>query len=201
MSLSQRSHSESPCSVARTVDVLGDQWTLMILRDCMHGVRRFDDFRRSLGIARNTLSDRLARLVENDILTREFYQHNPPRCEYVLTERGRDLFPVITGILVWGDKWLDGGAGAPIALFHETGEPAHALTPELVCATCGAPVRHLDTQFCVGPGYPDDIAPDRDLRSRLALVPGGDGGRLHVGREQSSTGSTSPRDRRSRRRR
>ena len=83
----------------------------MILRDCMHGVKRFDDFRRSLGIARNTLSDRLARLVQNDILVREFYQHNPPRFEYLLTERGRDLFPVITGILVWGDKWLDGGAG------------------------------------------------------------------------------------------
>jgi DNA-binding HxlR family transcriptional regulator len=165
----------------------------------MHGVKRFDDFRRSLGIARNTLSDRLARLVQNDILAREFYQHNPPRCEYLLTERGRDLFPVITAILVWGDKWLDGGAGAPIALFHETGAPAHDLTPQLVCTTCGAPVRHVDTQFCVGPGYPDDVAPDRDLRSRLALVPGEDGGRAHAGREQSRAGSNSVSARRTRR--
>lgn len=178
---------------------MGDQWTLMILRDCMHGVRRFDDFRRSLGIARNTLSDRLARLVQNDILAKEFYQDNPPRYEYVLTERGRDLFPVVTGILAWGDKWLDGGAGAPISLFHESSAPGHALTPQLVCTTCGAPVRHVDTQFCVGPGYPDDVAPDRDLRSRLALVPGGDGGRAHADREQSPAGSGSTPARRTRR--
>lgn len=171
----------------------------MILRDCMHGVRRFDDFRRSLGIARNTLSDRLARLVQNDILVREFYQQNPPRCDYLLTERGNDLFPVITGILAWGDKWLDGGVGAPILMFHESGTTAHTLTPELVCATCGVPVSYRDTQFCVGPGYPDDVVADRDLRPRLAPVPGGEGGRAHRSRERSPAGSRSLPARRTRR--
>lgn len=102
-----------PCSIARATDVFGDAWTLLILRDCMHGVRRFDEFQKSLQIARNTLSDRLSRLVDAGVLAKQFYQDNPPRYEYLLTEMGGELFPVISAMLAWGDKWLDGGGELP----------------------------------------------------------------------------------------
>src|SRR5262249_19404839 len=105
--------SDWPCSLARTVDVFGDSWTLLIVRDALQGLARFDEFKRSLNVAGNTLSDRLGRLVDAGVMTKRFYQDNPPRYEYLLTEKGRDFFPVLTGMLAWGDRWLDVGAGAP----------------------------------------------------------------------------------------
>jgi DNA-binding HxlR family transcriptional regulator len=161
--------AEWPCSLARAVEVFGDSWTLLIVRDAMQGVRRFDEFQRSLNVARNTLSDRLGRLVEAGVMTKRFYQDNPPRYEYLLTEKGRDFFPVLASMLAWGDKWLDGGAGAPVVLHHR--EPDHKIVPQVVCAECGEPVVHADIQFCVGPGYPDDVRPELDMRERLAPAP------------------------------
>ena len=162
--------AEWPCSLARTVDVLGDSWTLLILRDAMQGLTRFDEFQRSLNVARNTLSDRLGRLVEAGVMTKRFYQDNPPRYEYLLTEKGRDFFPVLAGMLAWGDKWLDDGAGAPVVMHHH--EPDHKIVPRLVCAECGEPVVPSDIQFHVGPGYPDDVRPELDMRERFAPAPG-----------------------------
>jgi len=156
-----------PCSLARSVDVFGDSWTLLIVRDAMQGLSRFDEFQRSLHIARNTLSDRLNKLVDAGIMSKRFYQDNPPRYEYVLTDMGRDFFPVLAAMVAWGDKWLDGGSGAPVSLRHH----AHDITSQVVCTTCGEAVSHEDVEFWVGPGYPDDIDPALDMRDRLHACP------------------------------
>src|SRR5438552_1922476 len=93
------------CSVARTLDVIGEWWTMLIMRDAFKGVTRFEDFHRNLGIARTVLSTRLDRLVEAGIFVRRQYSDHPPRSEYVLTEKGRDLFPVLVTLTQWGDRW------------------------------------------------------------------------------------------------
>ena len=166
----KREFAEWPCSLARAIDVFGDSWTLLIVRDAMQGLSRFDEFQRSLHIARNTLSDRLTRLVDAGIMTKRFYRDNPPRYEYLLTEMGRDFFPVLAAMLAWGDKWLDDGGGAPVTLWHH--EPGHGIKSQVVCTACGEPVVHEDIQFCVGPGYPDDVRPELDMRNRLRRLPG-----------------------------
>src|SRR3954463_8086860 len=99
-----RSYEGQVCSVARTLEIVGERWTLLIVRDAFFGVRRFDDFQRSLGIARNVLQGRLERLVEEGILERVRYQERPERFEYRLTEKGLDLWPVVVSLLAWGDR-------------------------------------------------------------------------------------------------
>jgi DNA-binding HxlR family transcriptional regulator len=165
----KRGFSEWPCSLARAVEVFGDSWTLLIVRDALQGLTRFDEFQRSLNVARNTLSDRLGKLVDAGVMTKRFYQDNPPRYEYLLTEMGRDFFPVLASMLAWGDKWLDDGGGAPVTLHHN--QPGHKIVSQIVCVECGKPVGHDDIQFCVGPGYPDDVPPELDMRARLAPAP------------------------------
>jgi hypothetical protein len=95
---------------------------------------------------------------------------NPPRYEYLLTEMGRDFFPVLAAMLTWGDKWLDDGDGAPVTLCHHG--DGHDIASQVVCTECGDPVVHNDIQFCVGPGYPEHVRPDLDMRSRLGPAPG-----------------------------
>jgi hypothetical protein len=102
-------------------------------------------------------------------MTKRFYQDNPPRYEYLLTEMGRDFFPVLASMLAWGDKWLDDGGGAPVTLHHRN--PGHKIASQVICVECGEPVEHADIQFCVGPGYPDDVPPELDMRGRLAPAP------------------------------
>jgi len=163
----KRNLSAWPCSVARSLELVGDAWSALILRDAFHGLRRFDDFHNSLGLARNTLSDRLNKLVEGGLLSRRPYQNNPPRNEYVLTEKGKDFFPVLAALLAWGDRWLDGGDGAPVTLHHKA--HLHPLRISMVCGDCGESVASDDVEFRLGPGYPDDpVEPARDIRSRLA---------------------------------
>src|SRR3954463_2348161 len=99
-----RTYDDQNCSVARALEVLGDRWTLLVIRDAFLGVRRFDDFQRRLGIARNVLADRLARLTDEGMLERVAYQERPVRHEYRLTEKGIDLWPVVVSLLQWGDK-------------------------------------------------------------------------------------------------
>src|SRR5262249_52054022 len=94
------------CSIARTLDVVGERWTLLVLRDAFNGVRRFEDFPASLPLARNVLTDRLQTLVEHGILQRRRYQERPPRYEYRLTEKGFELYPVLIALLQWGDRHL-----------------------------------------------------------------------------------------------
>src|SRR3954466_13822696 len=94
------------CSIARTLEVIGDRWTLLILRDAFRGVRRFDDLQRDLGIARNILTDRLQKLVDHGVLMRRLYQERPPRYEYRLTRMGYDLSPALVALMRWGDQYL-----------------------------------------------------------------------------------------------
>jgi len=114
--------------------VVGEWWTLLILRDAFRGTRRFDDFHASLGMARSVLTARLRRLTEQGILERRSYTEHPPRYEYLLTEKGRALFPVITALLTWGDTWAPGPGGPPVVLVHDTCghiNPADADLPAL----------------------------------------------------------------------
>src|SRR5439155_23443835 len=126
------------CSYARRVDLVGEWWSPLILRDVFVGLRRFEDIRRDLGIASNVLTVRLERLVEHDIVERRQYQDTPARFEYVPTEKGHDLFPVIAVLTAYGDRWLAGEAGPPALLIHaDCGLPTTAL---VVCSRCGGEV-------------------------------------------------------------
>ena len=102
----KRSYDNQNCSIARTLELVGERWTLLIIRDAFLGRSRFDEFQESLGIARNVLTDRLKRLVEEGILERRRYSERPPRDEYVLTEKGRELRLALTGLRQWGDRYL-----------------------------------------------------------------------------------------------
>ncbi|HYZ52312.1 MAG TPA: helix-turn-helix domain-containing protein [Streptosporangiaceae bacterium] len=144
--------SSWPCSVARTIDVVGDWWTPLVLREAYFGTRRFDDFERILGIGRNVLTQRLNRLVAEELLRRVPYQERPLRHEYVLTEKGRDFFPVLAAISRWGDRWLAAPEGPPVVLHHTT--CGHATHAEVVCARCREPLALEDVEPRLGPGFP-----------------------------------------------
>jgi DNA-binding HxlR family transcriptional regulator len=126
------------CSIARTLDAIGDRWSLLIIRDAFYGVRRFDDFQRELGVARNVLTDRLQKLVDREVLERRQYQDKPPRFEYRLTERGRDLVGVVLVMMRWGDRWTSEG-DAPVTIIHTT--CGHATQPVVACSECGDELR------------------------------------------------------------
>jgi DNA-binding HxlR family transcriptional regulator len=137
------------CSVAQCLEVVGDWWSLLIVRDAFLGVRRFDDFQERLGISRNTLNQRLTHLVDHDVLDRVPYQDHPPRSEYRLTEKGRDLWHVLTAMRQWGDRWA-APDGPPLAVRHRTcGKLTEAVT---VCSECGEPVDLHSVVAEVGPG-------------------------------------------------
>ena len=122
------------CSIARTLDVIGDRWSLLILRDGFYGVRRFEDFQRDLGVARNVLADRLAKLVDRGVFERKQYAERPARFEYRLTAKGRDLLPVLLTMMRWGDDWEGEETGPPVKLHHVgCGHATHAI---LTCAHC-----------------------------------------------------------------
>jgi DNA-binding HxlR family transcriptional regulator len=107
------------CSVAGALEILGERWTLLVLREAFLGMRRFEEFQLAIGCARNLLTDRLATLVEHDVLTRVPYRDEGQRerHEYRLTPKGRDLYPVVCALRQWGDKWLHDGRG-PLEVFH-----------------------------------------------------------------------------------
>ncbi len=133
--MKRTSFADMDCSIARTLEVVGEWWTMLILREAFNGVRRFDGFQRCLGIARNVLAARLQRLVDSGILERRRYQERPERFEYRLTDKGRDLYPVLMSLLHWGDKWAVSEAGPPVLLTHTS--CGHAPGPVLACEHCG----------------------------------------------------------------
>jgi DNA-binding HxlR family transcriptional regulator len=141
---------QQPCSLARTLSVIGDRWTLLILRDCFMKVRRFDDFHARLGIGRPILADRLQKLVDNFVLTKVAYQTNPLRHEYRLTPKGLDLHPVVMSIVHWGDVHMAGKKGRPVLHRHLACD--HHFDPVLVCSHCGDPVTARDMVIEPGPG-------------------------------------------------
>jgi DNA-binding HxlR family transcriptional regulator len=115
----RKSFAGMPCPIARTLNVVGEWWTLLIIRDAFDGARRFEDF-RATGIADNILSARLDLLVREGILERQAYQEHPPRHEYLLTAKGRELLPVIVALGVWGLRWTDGPKAPPERLVKPT---------------------------------------------------------------------------------
>lgn len=141
---------DQACSVARTVSVIGDRWTLLILRDCFLRVRRFDDFQERLGITRPILAERLKKLVDEFVLTKVAYQQRPLRYEYRLTQKGLDLYPIIMSIVHWGDVHMAGKKGRP--LLHRHGLCGKTFDPVLVCSECGEPVSPRQVQVEPGPG-------------------------------------------------
>jgi DNA-binding HxlR family transcriptional regulator len=131
-----RLYEEQSCSIARSLEIIGERWTLLVVRDAFLGVRRFDDFQRSLGIARNVLAARLGRLVDEGVLERRRYQERPERFEYRLTDKGLGLWPVLVHLLRFGDRYYPDAGGPPMMLHHR--DCGGELTDHLVCAKCGA---------------------------------------------------------------
>src|SRR4051794_414114 len=130
------------CSVGKTLEVVGERWTLLLLREAFYGVRRFDEFQRNLGVARNILTDRLQRLVANGVFERRPYQERPPRFEYRLPQRGIDLYPALISLMEWGDRYLAEPSGGPVVLEHKGCE--HASVPYMACSHCGEPITARD---------------------------------------------------------
>lgn len=154
-----------PCSIARTVDLLGDAWILLVMRELFYGETRFDGFVDTLGIARNTLADRLRRLQDEGLIQRLPYQADPVRHEYLLTDKGNDFFGVLAAINAWGDRWLTDEQGPPVVLHHERcGDDSHA---EVVCSGCGEPLRPEDTTVHAGPSYPARLLAKPRVRKRF----------------------------------
>ena len=137
------------CSIARALSVVGDRWTLMVLRECFHGTRRFEDFEAYLRVSPHILSARLAKLVDAGVLARVPYSVRPPRDEYRLTEKGRDFYPVIAALVRWGDRWMDGGEGPPADLVHR--RCGRATVPTMVCSECGEPLEAREMRVAMGP--------------------------------------------------
>ena len=136
----RKSYAEMNCSVARALDVVGDPWTLLIVRDLFWGYHRFEEIQNRLGIARNTLTDRLSLLVEHDVAERAAYQDNPERFEYLLTPKGRALESVIVALLTWGDEW-SGIENPPVHLVEKA--TGRRISPVLVDADTGTPLNEL----------------------------------------------------------
>ena len=144
-----RLYDDQVCSIARALEVVGERWTLLVLRDAFSGVRRFEDFQRSLGIARNVLAARLGRLVDEGVLERVPYQSRPERFEYRLTEKGLGLWPVIVGLLRWGDEHYAPPEGVPRILEHR--DCGGAVDAHLTCERCGARLGPRDVRSLPGP--------------------------------------------------
>jgi DNA-binding HxlR family transcriptional regulator len=144
------------CSVARTLDIVGERWALLAVREVFLGDRRFDEMARRTGAPRDTLAARLRTLTGAGVLERRQYSERPARFEYHLTAAGRDLYPVIVTLMRWGDTYLAGDDGPPLVLQHTCG---HMLAAQVVCEACGEPVRARDTRPAQAAGEADAPAP------------------------------------------
>lgn len=154
-----RELEEEPCSVARALSVVGDRWTLLILRDCFLKVRRFEAFQERLGIGRPILADRLQKLVEQRVLVKIPYQERPTRHEYRLTQRGLDLYPVLLSIAHWGDVHMSGRRGSPMLYRHLA--CGSLFEPVQVCSVCDEALDPRAVQPEAGPGSPRTRKPAR----------------------------------------
>ncbi len=138
------------CSVAKALEVIGERWSLLIVRSVMHGNRRFGEMQESLGIARNVLSSRLQRLVDEEILERRAYQESPPRYEYFLTEKGLDLWPALIALLNWGDRYSPDPEGPRRLIVHK--ECGGTVSERGICESCGKLLTARDAKQIPGPG-------------------------------------------------
>jgi DNA-binding HxlR family transcriptional regulator len=158
------------CSVARTLSVVGDRWTMLIIRDLFLGVRRFDAIQQDLRLTPHRLSDRLRKLVRDGILRRVEYEKRPHRFEYRLTEKGLDLYPLMATMTGWGDRWMTGRAGVPVELVHQP--CGHSIRPELICPCCKSKIDAREMRARPGPALKgralpgQNTAPQRRKTSR-----------------------------------
>jgi DNA-binding HxlR family transcriptional regulator len=145
-----RPFEDQNCSVAGALAIVGERWTLLVLREVLLGRRRFQEIKRNTGIATNILTDRLATLVEHGVLERRLYSEQPESYEYVATQKARDVTPILAGLLAWGDKHVNAECGAPRVQVHTAcGHDAH---PALVCTHCGERIEPGELKVRPGPG-------------------------------------------------
>jgi DNA-binding HxlR family transcriptional regulator len=145
-----RTYAGQVCSLARALEVVGERWTLLILRNAFLGMRRFDEFQEQLGISRGVLATRLQWLCDEGMLERRRYQKRPERFEYRLTQKGRDLWPAMIGLMKWGDRYEAGLEGPPRLVTHR--DCGGEVTERATCARCGAEldVREVETRLLPG---------------------------------------------------
>jgi DNA-binding HxlR family transcriptional regulator len=154
-------YENQTCSIAATLEVVGERWSLLIVRNVLLGLRRFEEMQQNLGIARNVLQSRLAGLVEQGVLERRAYQQRPPRYEYRLTEKGLDLWPTIVALMQWGDSHAVAPAGPPVLLEHR--DCGGAVDEHRICARCGERLEVRDVRALPGPG----ASPEHPLARRM----------------------------------
>jgi DNA-binding HxlR family transcriptional regulator len=152
--MERKSFADMHCSVAQCLEVVGEWWSMLIVRDAFLGITRFDQFQERLGISRNILNQRLARLVDEGILQRVPYSEHPPRYDYRLTAKGRDLWPVLTAMRQWGDKHA-APDGPPLEVVHKAcGKVSQAV---MTCSACGERLTARDVRAKPGPGDLDHL--------------------------------------------
>jgi DNA-binding HxlR family transcriptional regulator len=155
------------CSIAGTLEVVGERWSLLIVRNVFLGLRRFDEIQENLGIARNVLQTRLTRLIDYGVLEKQLYRERPPRYEYRLTQKGIDLWPTIVTLMQWGDRYAAPAAGPPVLLEHR--DCGGAVDEHRVCERCGAKLDARDVRATPGPGAtPEHPLVARRLRATPA---------------------------------
>lgn len=165
--MERKSFAQMDCSVAQCLEVVGEWWSMLIIRDCFMGVTRFEAFQRRLGISRNILNDRLASLVEAGVLERAPYSEHPPRYDYRLTTKGRDLWPVLTAMRQWGDQYA-APEGPPIELVHRgCGETTHVVQ---TCAWCGERLSYRNVHAVAGPGRESHALFPSSIRDEVVEV-------------------------------
>ncbi|HUE60283.1 MAG TPA: helix-turn-helix domain-containing protein [Acidimicrobiales bacterium] len=152
--MERKSFADMRCSVAQCLEVAGEWWSMLIVRDAFLGVTRFDQFQERLGISRNVLNQRLAYLVEQGVLEKVPYSEHPPRHDYRLTPKGRDLWPVLTAMRQWGDKYA-APDGPPLEIMHKgCGKISHSV---MTCSSCGQAITARDVRALRGPGDLDNL--------------------------------------------
>jgi DNA-binding HxlR family transcriptional regulator len=160
----RKSFDTMQCPIARSLERVGEWWSILILRDAFHGLTRFDQFQKSLGIAPNMLTGRLNGLVESGLLERRLYSERPPREDYILTARGRDFRPILWAILAWGNRHFAPEGASVVAVNRQTGALAE---PIVVDRLTGLPMTQEDFRSAPGPAA-NDITRRRHTRPESA---------------------------------
>jgi DNA-binding HxlR family transcriptional regulator len=155
-------YKSQTCSIAGALEVVGERWSLLVVRNVFLGLRRFDEIQANLGIARNVLQSRLTKLVDEGVLERRPYQERPARHEYRLTEKGLDLWPTVVALMQWGDRYAASPAGPPVLLEHR--DCGGRVDEHRTCEKCGKALSVRDARALPGPG----ASPDHPLARRAA---------------------------------
>jgi DNA-binding HxlR family transcriptional regulator len=144
------------CSIARSLELVGERWTLLVVREIFHGRRKFSEMQRSLGVARNVLTSRLQRMADEGILERRPYSERPERYEYFLTEKGLDLWPALIALLHWGDRYSPGPDGPPMLIVHK--DCGGAVSDRGICEECDKVLHARNARALPGPGLETALA-------------------------------------------